>query len=126
MSPRNLCLGLTSLVALLFAVSAQAGEVSMDVRGYAAETEQVPASNHVVANEARDADVDSSSVEIKPRNRPKWRNATAASGQPLLTDDIDAETGKPIESVSGSSSSSISVPVKPRNRWQSLVPGAIK
>ena len=126
MSPRNHCLGLTSLVALLFAVAAQAGEVSMDVRGYAAETEQLPASNHIAADEARDLEVDSSNVEIKPRNRPRWRNTTATPGQPLLTDDIDAETGKPIESVGGSSSSSITVPAKPRNRWQSLVPGAIK
>lgn len=126
MSPRILCLGLAGLVALLFAVAAQAGEVSMDARGYAAEAEQLPDNSRMLSDEPRDVEVDSSNIEIKPRSRPKWRSAAATPGQSLLTENIDAESGKPTESAGGSSSSSISIPVKPRNRWQSLVPGAIK
>lgn len=126
MSPRIRCLGLVSLVALLFAVAAQADEVSMDVRGYSAEREQLPDNSRVVADEPRDTEVDSDTIEIKPQTRPKWRHATASPGQSLLNNTIDAETGKRIESVSGASSGSVSIPVKSRNRWQSLVPGAMK
>ncbi len=126
MSARKFSLGMASLVALLFAVAAEAGEVSMDVRSYAAESEQLTSSVPTLADENRDADIDSSSVENRARTRPKWRNAPASSGQPMLTDAIDIDIGKPVEASGGSSSSTISVPAKPRNRWQSLVPGAIK
>lgn len=126
MSPRNACLGLSCLVALLLAVAAQAGEVSMDSRGYSAENEHLSGNSRMLADQPALAEADSSDVETRARNRPKWGNVTASSGQPMLTDDIDAETAKSAESAGGSSSSNVSVPAKPRNRWQSLVPGAIK
>ncbi|HET9031633.1 MAG TPA: hypothetical protein VFN25_01880 [Dokdonella sp.] len=126
MSPRITSLGVIGLVALLFAVAAQAGEVSMDARGYSAENEQAADSSQTRADEPLTAEADIASVETRTRIRPKWRNVTTSQDQPLLSDTLDTDSAKPEESAGGSSSSNISVPAKPRNRWQSLVPGAIK
>ncbi len=124
MSQRKACL--TSLAVLLFSVAAHAGEVSMDVRGYSSDAEPSQVSIHRAADEPCDTEIGSSNAESKARFRPKWRDSTAPAGRALLTDDIDASAGKANEATAGSSSSNVALPIKPRNRWQSLVPGAIK
>lgn len=125
MTPRHTSLALTALSVLLFAIAAQAGEVSMDVRGLSADSEQTSSSSTPTTYDASSptpAEIRSPETATVTRNR--WR--ASASSQQALVDDRSEAAGS--SSSSGGSSSNViaAPPVKPRNRWQSLVPGAIK
>lgn len=126
MTPRHTSLALIALAALLFAIAAQAGEVSMDVRGLSADSEQTSSSSAPTTHDASSpTPAETHSPEAATVTRNRWR--ASAPTQQALVDDGSEATGSPSSSSGGSSSNVIAAPpVKPRNRWQSLVPGAIK
>ncbi|MEP6883085.1 MAG: hypothetical protein ABI866_13880 [Dokdonella sp.] len=124
MTPRSISLVLTSLSALLFATAVYAGEVSMDVRGLAAESEQPPCSDRTITNDSGADTVESGTVAAQSSNRNKWNLATPGH-EGLITDGTEAAASTS-SSAGGASSNAIATPVKSRNRWQFLVPGAIK
>ena len=125
MIARKISLGLFSFSLLTCATFALAGEVSMDVRSMAASTESL------AADESRGADNTSTSSEVAAENiptsrRPHWRTITANRGQTALSSDPVTDLGATGSSAGGAASNGSAAPAKPRNRWQSLVPGAIK
>ena len=124
MTPRSISLVLTSLSALLFATAVCAGEVSMDVRGLAAESEQPPCPDHTITNDSGADAIESAKVVAQSSNRNKWNLATPGH-EALITDRSEAAASSS-SSAGGASSNAIATPVKSRNRWQFLVPGAIK
>ncbi len=124
MTPRSISLVLTSLTTLLFATAVVAGEVSMDVRGLSADSEQPPCPSRAPANESNPVDVDSVKTVSESNNRSKW-NLETPGHQTLISDATEAATSTS-SSAGGAASNAIAAPVKSRNRWQFLVPGAIK
>ncbi|MEO7935130.1 MAG: hypothetical protein ABIR27_02625 [Dokdonella sp.] len=124
MTPRSISLVLTSLSTLMFATSVFAGEVSMDVRGLSADSEQPQSLSRTSPAEASAEATESGTTVSESSSRNKWNLATPGH-QVLITD--GAEAGAVTSSSAGSASSNaIAAPVKSRNRWQFLVPGAIK
>ena len=125
MTPRKLSLGLISFSLLTCALVAHAGEVSMDVRSMAETTEPVS------VDQTRSVDNTSATSEVAaesiPTSRhPQWRTTTANRSQTALSDDPETTASSTGSSAGGAASSALTAPNKSRNRWQSLVPGAIK
>ena len=124
MTPRSISLVLTSLSTLMFATSVFAGEVSMDVRGLSADSEQPQSLSRTSTADASAEATESGTTVLESSSRNKWNLATPGH-QALITD--GAEAGAVTSSsAGGASSNAIAAPVKSRNRWQFLVPGAIK
>ena len=124
MTPRSISLVLTSLTTLMFATAVFAGEVSMDVRGLSADSEQPPCPSRASTNEASTDAIESGKTVADSSSRNKWNLATPGH-QALISDGTEGATST-TSSAGGASSNAIAAPVKSRNRWQFLVPGAIK
>jgi hypothetical protein len=126
---RSMTLRITSLVlasffALPFALTAQAGEMSMDIGNMHASSEAAPCSSTDTDASANTAS-GSIDVQAAPGNSAQWRASASSGSQRQRVD--DTESGVTSSSTApGSSANAISAQAKPRNRWQSLVPGAIK
>ena len=125
MKPRKLSLGLISFSLLTCALFAHAGEVSMDVRSMAASTESLPADEtRVVGSTSTASGV---AAESSPASRrPQWRTTTTNRGRTAVSNDPETDVDSAGSSAGGAASNVLAAPGKPRNRWQSLVPGAIK
>lgn len=114
---------LSVAAAMLFAASVQAGEISMDAGGYAANSAARASDN----GEYRDCNSAPKSIGVDRDGPSAGRVASAAVADRLDSDNNDAGTDDTASSGSSPANASISVPIKARsNRWQSLVPGAIK
>lgn len=111
------------LTLLLGVAAAQAGEISMDVRGLAVAT-AAPASDDAAAPASQSiADVGNNEM---PASQPRrWRMTSPGTTNPELADDAGSVADAPA-AAAASSGNAAPAPMKPRNRWQSLVPGAIK
>ena len=125
MIARNISLGLISISLLTCAGFAQAGEVSMDVRNMAASTQSLS------TDESRGGENTAASSEVAAENspasrRPQWRSTMVNRGQTALSTDPETDMGASGSSAAGTTGNGSAAPSKPRNRWQSLVPGAIK
>ena len=114
-------LGLACLALLLFAIAAQAGEISMDVRGLAVGTQ--PANSEDAPAQASQLAPNDTSDEAAVTSHRRWRATSRSTTDSVLADDAGIAADA---TSSGTATSTSSAPVKPRNRWQSLVPGAIK
>lgn len=115
-------LGFASLALLLLALAAQAGEISMDVRGMAVGTPAT--SSEVAPSHASQSTPNDAVDETAVVSHRRWRAASRNINEPVLADDAGIEAEAAASSVTASSTSS--APTKSRNRWQSLVPGAIR
>lgn len=122
MTTRKLTSSLSLLAALLFAAAAHAGDYSMDVgtaseRGAGASSAQ----NDCASSGSAAADGGRSVTGIRDSTRASASVANDRSAPAA------AEAAESTPGGSNTSTESISVPIKARsNRWQSLVPGAIK
>ncbi|HQV72012.1 MAG TPA: hypothetical protein PLY64_03430 [Dokdonella sp.] len=112
------------LALLLGVAAAQAGEISMDVRGLAVAT-QGPASDDAPAQPSQSS-TDAGSYEMPASQSRRWRMISPGSSNQGLADDAGTIAEAPATSTAGSSSNALPTASKPRNRWQSLVPGAIR
>ena len=111
-------------LALLLGVSAaQAGEISMDVRGLAVAT-AAPASDDAAAP-ASQSSTDVGNNEMAASQPRRWRMTSPGTTNPELADDAGSVADAPAAAAANSGNAA-PAPMKPRNRWQSLVPGAIK
>jgi hypothetical protein len=125
MTSRITSLVLASFFALLFALAAHAGEISMDIGGMHANGEAVPCNSRADLDESVTTPPDSATTEAASTSHAQWRSSASISNQRQLG--ADTETGSaPSQSAPGASANAISAQSRPRNRWQSLVPGAIK
>jgi hypothetical protein len=125
MTSRTTSLVLASFFALLFALAAQAGELSMDVGSLHASAESSPCSSNTDLDESVATASDRVSAEASPGRDAQWPTSVTTSSQRRLVHDTETGSANP-GSATGSSANAISAQVKPRNRWQSIVPGAIK
>jgi hypothetical protein len=124
MTSRITSLVLASFFALMFALTAQAGELSMDIGNMHANSEVAPCTS-TDTDESVNTASDSVKARSTPGNAAQWRASASTSSQRQLAD--DTESGAMSSATApGSSANAISAQTKPRNRWQSLVPGAIK
>ncbi len=112
------------LALLLGIAAAHAGEISMDVGGLAVAM-QAPASADAPA-QANQSSMDTSSDEMPASQSRRWRMTSPGTSNPGLADDSGTLADTPTATATGSSANASPAPSKPRNRWQSLVPGAIK
>ncbi len=115
--------GIACLVLLLWAVAAQAGEISMDVRGLAVGT-STPTSEDAPLQTSQ-LPSDGAIDETSTNRHQRWRTSSPDTRDATLADDA-AIAPDAAASAGSTPGNSLSAPVKPRNRWQSLVPGAIK
>ena len=121
-SPKRI-LGPVCLSLLLAAVGVHAGEISMDVRGLAVAT-AAPASDDAAAP-ASQSITDVGNNEMPASQPRRWRMTSPGTTNPELADDAGSVADAPA-AAAASSGNAAPAPMKPRNRWQSLVPGAIK
>lgn len=117
---------LAAAAALLFATAVQAGDISMDAGGMYANSGARNADNGAnrdcaaASTSLADGGQDTSSTD-------RQRSTGATISDRLATDNGDASADATGSSGSGAADSPIAAPIKARsNRWQSLVPGAIK
>ncbi|HMM67064.1 MAG TPA: hypothetical protein PKC03_09000 [Dokdonella sp.] len=116
---------LSAAAALLFAASVQAGELSMDAGGMFANS----GARTSDAGSNRDCASAPKSIADDSERSPARHvpTASAAIADSVSADDDTGVAGNATSTGSSPADSPISVPIKARgNRWQSLVPGAIK
>lgn len=114
------------LAALPLAMTAQAGEISMDAGAMPAGASAYTSSARGDCASARSLHADA--VESTSGNG-QGRHASGASGNSRMrvSDQVAEESSQETASGSSAAGTSLAVPVKSRStRWQSLVPGAIK
>lgn len=125
MTMRKLTLGPTALALLLFAASSQAGELSLEISGVVAdraEESYASKADQDCANPGPSA-IDSGTATVHTRSNP----AVAAGRPAQAVGDATQMVGGSTTGASGATADSVGAPSKVRsNRWQSLVPGAIK
>jgi hypothetical protein len=125
MTSRTTSLVLASFFALLFALAAQAGEMSMDIGSMQASAESSPCSSSSNLDESEATTSRGVGPEASSGRDAQWPTSAATSSQRRLVHDAETGSATPPTTTS-SSANAISAQVKPRNRWQSIVPGAIK
>ena len=114
-------LGLAGLALLLFTLAAQAGEISMDVSGLAVGTQ--PAVSEDAPSQSSRSTPNDAAGEASVSSPRRWRATSRSVNDSVLADDA----GNAADAASSATTTNpSSAPVKARNRWQSLVPGAIK
>ncbi len=117
---------LSAAAALLFAASVQAGEISMDAGGLFANSgaRNPDAGSNRDCSPAPRSMANDSERSSTARHSP---TASAAIADSVAADDGNGVADNATSTGSSQADSTISVPIKARgNRWQSLVPGAIK
>ena len=126
MNAHKLSIFLTASFGLLMFVTAQAGEMSMDAGS------RIASNSHTAASDA-----DCTKPAITRAIQPEVRASQPGKPAPALVGDArQAPAAKPAVAVAdvvpptGSSASGVGTLITPSklrgNRWQSLVPGAIK
>jgi hypothetical protein len=122
MTTRKLTSALPVLAALLFATAAHAGSYSMDAGSTAPEPVSTVSGGHGDCASAGPSVQDGSNGVAEIRDSTRSSTSTGTGRVPATATGSDAAA-----SGSSASTESIGVPIKARNnRWQSLVPGAIK
>lgn len=107
------------LAALPLALTAHAGDISMDAGAYTSNPRADCASARSLHADAGDSAAGNSDAGHV--------SAGSNSSRIQVSDDAAAESGADSTTGSSATSSPLAVPVKSRSaRWQSLVPGAIK
>jgi hypothetical protein len=125
MTSRITSLALASFFALVFALVAHAGEVSMDIGNTQASSPTLPCSCRGDLGESATAAADIAGAETTTGSGAGWSTSATTRHRRQLADGTDAGSTD-ASTASSSSANAISAQVKPRNRWQSIVPGAIK
>lgn len=123
MTTRKLTLGPIALALLLFAVTSHAGELSLEISGVATDN----AAESYVSRTDQDCANPGPAAIDSATTRTRVAAVADVSGPAPAVEDAVQTVGGSTTGASGATAESIGAPTKARsNRWQSLVPGAIK
>jgi hypothetical protein len=122
MTTRTLTAFLSFLGALLFAAAAHAGDFSMDAGSTTSEPVSSSSGRHGDC-----ASAGSSVIGVVDASRDSSHSSTSAASNRVAAGTAGTSSADSTPGGSGTATEVIGVPLKTRsNRWQSLVPGAIK